>query len=473
MKKTVAVLVFLLLIASTFFLMRETPASGHSSDCLRTQKTEDGNTKRTDYVDANGKITYAADKHYATVIRTYQNGRVILEQYFDAEGKPAIQTLGHCAVSHSYYDDGLSEVVTYLDQNGQAVITSSGYQAIHRTYDERRLSETDTYYIDGEQVENANGYYSCHRAYDEKKRVREIRYYDESGQLTLHKNGYAIITRTHNEAGKTEYERYFDTKGEPAAVFSGYYGLYREYDKSGRTTLTTYLDAEGLPMNGSKGYATLTRSYAEDGSVASVRFFSAAGKPVTIGRGQYGVEYVNGRGVYLDEDGEPVFRLDNYLNTHPMIVLAAGVILTVLAVLMKKRGRLAFLIFYLLFIAVMTVWYRESGAPIIQLKLFWSYRQFASSKLLRHAIINNIWLFVPLGAALYRPEHRLGWLWAIAFSFLIEAVQYLTGIGLCEIDDVISNGLGAIIGYGFHSGIREFIRQRAKGRDPESGRRQV
>ncbi|MBR0162528.1 MAG: VanZ family protein [Oscillospiraceae bacterium] len=469
MKKTVCVLVFLLLITFTVFSVREAPASGLPSSSLRTQKTEDGNTIRTDYVDANGKLSYATDKHYASVIRTYEDGRVILEQYFDAEGKPALQTLGHCAVSHFYTYDGLAEVITYLDQDGQAVITSSGYQAIHRTYNDSRLAETDTYYIEEEQVRNAYGYYSRLREYDEKKRVREIRYYDENGQLTFHKNGYAIITRTHNEAGRTEYEFYFDTQEEPVAVYSGYYGLYREYDKSGRTTLTTYLDAEGLPMDDSKGYATVTRTYAEDGSVASVRYFSAEGTPVTIGRGQYGVEYVNGRGVYLDEDGEPIFRLDNYLNTHPMIVLAAGVILTVIAVLTRKRGRLAFLIFYLLFITVMTVWYRESGAPKIQLELFWSYRQFVSSKLLRQNILNNIWLFVPLGAALFCPEHRLRWLWAVALSVLIEAVQALTGIGLCEIDDVISNGLGAIIGFGFAEEVFEFIRQRAKRRDPGSG----
>ena len=66
-----------------------------------------------------------------------------------------------------------------------------------------------------------------------------------------------------------------------------------------------------------------------------------------------------------------------------------------------------------------------------------------------------IWLFVPSGAALFRPEHCFGWLWAIALSILIETVQSLTGIGLCEIDDVISNGIGAMIGYGVADGIHK------------------
>ena len=459
MKKAVVGIVFLLLITFTVLSMLEASAAGLASSCLRIQRTEDGNTKRTDYVDANGKITYATDKHYATMIQTYEDGRLILEQYFDAEGKPAVQPLGHCAVSRSYNQDGLVDVITYLDQDGQAVITSSGYQAIHRTYEDRGLAETDTYEVDGEPVQNVNGFYSCHREYDEKKHVREIRYYDEDGQLTLHKNGYAIITRTYNRAGKTEYEYYFDTNREPVAVFSGYYGQYREYDKNGKTTLTTYLNAEGAPMEVSEGYATVTRTYAEDGSVASIRYFNVQGTPVAIGDGHYGVEYVNGYGFSLDEDGEPVFRLDIYLHAHPMIVLAAGVILPFIAVLLKKKDRLAFLIAYLLFVAVMTVLYRESGTQRIQLNLFWSYRQLLSSAPLRQEILNNIWLFVPLGAALFRPGHRFGWLWAIALSILIETVQYLAGIGLCEIDDVISNGLGAMIGFGFADGINEWKRQ--------------
>ncbi|MBQ9907241.1 MAG: VanZ family protein [Oscillospiraceae bacterium] len=33
------------------------------------------------------------------------------------------------------------------------------------------------------------------------------------------------------------------------------------------------------------------------------------------------------------------------------------------------------------------------------------------------------------------------------FSVLIETTQYLTCRGLCELDDVLCNGLGSLIGY--------------------------
>ena len=97
----------------------------------------------------------------------------------------------------------------------------------------------------------------------------------------------------------------------------------------------------------------------------------------------------------------------------------------------------------------MTMWHRENGVSRSEFTLFWSYRQIFSNPALGRDVINNIWLFVPLGAALYDPKHRLRWLICIIFSICIEIVQYFTGWGLAEIDDVISNGFGGIIGYEF------------------------
>lgn len=101
--------------------------------------------------------------------------------------------------------------------------------------------------------------------------------------------------------------------------------------------------------------------------------------------------------------------------------------------------------------------YREPGESSAVFELFASYRDFFRSPTTRQNILNNIWLFVPLGAALYDPEHRGRWLWAVALSIVIESVQWFTGIGLCEVDDVISNSLGALIGYGVAEAMGGFI----------------
>ena len=103
--------------------------------------------------------------------------------------------------------------------------------------------------------------------------------------------------------------------------------------------------------------------------------------------------------------------------------------------------------FYLVFIAMMTLLYREMGAGRLNLTLFWSYRRFLSSPYLRMEIINNIWLFVPLGAILFKLIPR----WYVVFipvmvSAAVEIAQYVFDVGLCELDDIVSNGLGGLIG---------------------------
>ena len=62
-------------------------------------------------------------------------------------------------------------------------------------------------------------------------------------------------------------------------------------------------------------------------------------------------------------------------------------------------------------------------------------------------ILNNIWLFVPLGMLL--AGLWPGWavlMIPVLLSAMIEGMQYALGVGLCEIDDVISNSLGGALG---------------------------
>ena len=66
---------------------------------------------------------------------------------------------------------------------------------------------------------------------------------------------------------------------------------------------------------------------------------------------------------------------------------------------------------------------------------------------MRAGVINNIWLFVPLGTGLYRIFQKK-WVLLIPFVFsvLIETTQYITGLGFAEFDDVFGNTLGGWIG---------------------------
>ena len=67
-------------------------------------------------------------------------------------------------------------------------------------------------------------------------------------------------------------------------------------------------------------------------------------------------------------------------------------------------------------------------------------------------IFLNIMLFVPFGFLLPMISERFRSLWLTAvigfmFSAGIETMQYITGRGLTEVDDVINNTAGALIGY--------------------------
>lgn len=85
----------------------------------------------------------------------------------------------------------------------------------------------------------------------------------------------------------------------------------------------------------------------------------------------------------------------------------------------------------------------------IELMPFWSFMSYGS----RQSAWLNAFFFLPLGLSLPyilpdKIKHKaLGTIIiAFAFSTLIEAVQYIFALGLCETDDVIMNTLGAAIG---------------------------
>lgn len=65
--------------------------------------------------------------------------------------------------------------------------------------------------------------------------------------------------------------------------------------------------------------------------------------------------------------------------------------------------------------------------------------------------IKNILLFVPCGLVVpWKKNWKQVTLIGLFLSGTIEVIQYITRLGECEIDDIISNTLGAAIGYGLY-----------------------
>ena len=121
---------------------------------------------------------------------------------------------------------------------------------------------------------------------------------------------------------------------------------------------------------------------------------------------------------------------------------------------MKKRlGWILFFV-YCGFLLWLTILSRQprTGERVFKWELLWAYRawiageSFGRTESIQN--INNILVFMPFGALF--PGKRWRWLMitAVLFSATIEIVQYCFNLGWCEIDDVICNVLGAVIGFG-------------------------
>lgn len=95
----------------------------------------------------------------------------------------------------------------------------------------------------------------------------------------------------------------------------------------------------------------------------------------------------------------------------------------------------------------------------MRLTPFWSYEAaLQGNARLREEVILNILLYVPLGYLLHYAFPRLKWWMVILTGFLMsgltETVQLFFKLGLCEVDDLISNTLGTVIGVGAYKGYK-------------------
>ncbi len=92
--------------------------------------------------------------------------------------------------------------------------------------------------------------------------------------------------------------------------------------------------------------------------------------------------------------------------------------------------------------------------PLKEIKRFMRYiwDNDALGRVARLNIFGNIIAFIPFGIYLpYTSESKLGFistfLYTFSLSLTIELVQLITKVGSCDVDDIILNTLGGVIGY--------------------------
>ena len=381
----------------------------------RRTKTDSG--IRLDYVNADGEIIRVTDKNYSTIVETRdENGHTVKEEYFDDKGRPVNLPAGYATLCRTFYEDGKKESERYFDE-------------------------------DGEPARHYDSYYGVHYVYDAKGNLTSIFYLGRDMLPAPNDEGVTVKLRAYDEEGRLAAEAYVDGTGQVVALPKGESGFINRYGSDGHIEEVVYVDGAGQPVMTTRGYSIVKKSYTSGGTLEREMYLDTDRKPVTLRKGYSGVRYRGGRKIYIDKDGNDVFMLSAFLHESHWAVALVGVALCIFIIRGGKIVNAVLLVLYLLFIAYMTLMYRESGLGRMNLDLFWSYRQFLTNRGLRYEILNNIWLFVPLGAILYKLFPKI-WIVIVPvlISAAIETTQYVFGIGLCELDDIVSNSLGGLIG---------------------------
>lgn len=443
------VILFVFIISSVVWLIPDMGIDhdkGSISSELTVQETTEGNVARTSYVDAEGKLTCAIDKHYATIVKTLdEEGRIIEEQYLDEQGKP-MGYYGYCGISYVY--EGNTVKITYLDKDEKPVETQSGYAVILRSFNEKGQAVDDDYYDEEmNPVMCTGGYYGFHRIYNDQGQNSENVYLGMNGLPVCNSSGYAREKYLFDKEKRVARKFYFDVNGEATTGPVGQFGEAYTYDGNSRITKVVFLGKDGSPQAVSAGYTISEWNYYRDGTLKTNMYFDESGNPVSLSKGQYGVKYVNGVTLYLNQYGRVKLCVDNLLNGYPFMVVVVGGILCVLLCLLPERMRLGMLGIYVLFILYETLMFREVGDTRTNLKLFSYAGKFLTDFTIREGMINNIWLFIPFGTGLYAVfKRKRVWVAAFFFSVAIELIQYFTGLGIAELDDVFGYTLVGVIG---------------------------
>ena len=176
-------------------------------------------------------------------------------------------------------------------------------------------------------------------------------------------------------------------------------------------------------------------------------YFDANGNPKTLSKGQYGIKRSGKANLLLDRNGNVMLCVDNLLNGFPCMVVVFGCVVCLLMIVLPKSLSVVLTIVYVAFILYETLMFRESGDARTNFVLFSYAGKFLKEQSVRVGVINNIWLFIPLGTGLYRWfQKKWGLLIPFVMSVAIETTQYITGLGIAEFDDVFGNTMGGWIG---------------------------
>ena len=98
--------------------------------------------------------------------------------------------------------------------------------------------------------------------------------------------------------------------------------------------------------------------------------------------------------------------------------------------------------------------YRYNLMPFVEIRRFWKYRDQLGNFAVFSNIFGNVIGFLPWGFILpiiFRRMDRvfLIFLSGLLLSLIVEVIQLISKVGCFDVDDLILNTLGAVLGYVF------------------------
>lgn len=355
---------------------------------------------------------------------------------------------GYTASELSIRETVDGSVISTSHVNPDGVITNAidmGYATVCRMQDDDgRVVEERYLDANGYPVARYENFHGLSYEYDETSTV--ITYLDVEGNPIICSDGYSTIVRTQVD-GRAYDDFFYDLNGQQVQCSGGYYGLRRGYNAEGQDISLAFLDKDGHAVCTSSGYAIMTYQRDMNGTVVGKQYFDTDGNPKALSKGQYGIKRSGKANILLDRNGNVMPCVDNLLNGFPCMVVVLGCVVCLLMIVLPKSLSVVLTTVYIAFILYETLMFRESGDARMNFVLFSYAGKFLKEQSVRVGVINNIWLFIPLGTGLYRWIQKK-WVLLIPFvmSVVIETTQYITGLGIAEFDDVFGNTMGGWIG---------------------------
>ena len=147
----------------------------------------------------------------------------------------------------------------------------------------------------------------------------------------------------------------------------------------------------------------------------------------------------------------------------------------------RTLGKVLFVlyIFFLLYFLIFSDWYGRTGVSreyqynlvlFKEIKRFIEYREELGAFAVFTNLFGNILIFMPFGFFISMASRARGFFMTLFYSFglslCVEVFQLLTKVGSFDVDDLLLNTIGGVLGYILFS-ICNTIRRRHYGHGPK------